>query len=191
MEKMNPFHKKMLIIIAAATAALVVFMLFVYVPGKNTIARMKAELRETEDKIRDIETLFGKSKTIAETFELLDKRRQELDAKFPQKEEETLRIITDYARKMNIEVTSIKPQAKTAVACDDGRIVSVDGRTCQKTFVTIEMKCLYQDLVRYCEVWRRDSPAFVSVEGLKIARARSDKPGLLDVTLELNLYMLS
>lgn len=187
---LSPSQKKIIIISLVVVLAFLFFLLFIYLPTKNTVLKIKSELFDKERQIQEIETMLGDAKSLDEGIRLLKERHQRINKKFPQKEEEGIKILSDFARKLNIQILSIEPKPKQEFLDENNNKVTIEGMTCQSLLVSIEMSCLYKDLVRYIQVLKESLPAFFTIETLKINK---DKSGTLrlNVKFDINLYILS
>lgn len=188
---LSPSQKKIVIISLIVIAVFLIFWLFIYSPTKFTVQRYKSELISQESQIEEIEAVIGEAKTMDEGIRLLKARYQELNNKFPQGGEDSLRILSDIAKKLNIELISIRPQPKREFLDENNQKVEIEGATCLIIFVSIEMKCFYKDLVKYIQTLKESSGlTFVTFEKLRISKDKSGTPKL-NITLNLNLYLLS
>lgn len=188
---LSPSQKKIVIISLIVIAVFLIFWLFIYLPTKFTVQRYKSELISVESQIKEIEAVIGEAKTRDEGIRLLKARYQELNNKFPQGEEDSLRMLSDFAKKLNIELISIRPQPKREFLDGNNQKVEIEGMTCLIIFVSIEMKCFYKDLVKYIQTLKESSGlTFVTFEKLRISKDKSGTPKL-NITLDLNLYLLS
>ncbi len=165
-----------------------IFIFFIYLPSSNRVAQIKKELSTVESQISEIEATISQSKSMDEGISLLRERFRELNNKFPPKEQEAIKAISGLARKLNIEIISIRPQPKKDFFDENNNNVEIDGKTCQSIFVSIEMSCFYKDLVRYIHSLKEDLPAFVSIQNLLVNKSGTSK---LNVILDINLYLLS
>lgn len=152
--------------------------------------KIKSELFNKEKQIQDIETTIGKDKTLEKGIELLQVSRRRLNNKFPPKEEGGLEMLSDFAKKLNIEFISIEPKPKQAFLDENGSKVELEGKSCQGVLVAIEIKCLYKELVKYIQLLKESLPAFVTIETLRVNKDKSGMPKL-NVILNLNLYILA
>ncbi|MCM8779949.1 MAG: hypothetical protein NC914_02235 [Candidatus Omnitrophica bacterium] len=150
---------------------------------------IRPEVYALESRLRAVENVLSLAKTPEAGARLLRNRFQELNAKFFQKQERSLELLSDLGRRANIEIISIKPQAKTTLLDEFGSKVEYSGQVFQVVPVTIEMKCFYKDLVRYLQLLYSNLPNIVTVEKLKINRAMPKSPRL-NAVLEINLYAL-
>lgn len=182
-------QKKILAVGAIILGVFAIFFILIYIPSRNAFKKIQAELSLTEKQIKDIDSIIGQTKSIDQAIIVLKDKLEYLNNKFPQKEEESIRMFSDLGKKYNIEIKHIKPQPKKPVVDEEGKELKISGRACQSILVSIEMRCLYKDLVLYAESLRKELPAFASIENLEIIKD-SEGLGKLDVTVDLNLYFL-
>ena len=57
---------------------------------------------------------------------------KKLDEKFPSKEEESLRALSDIANRLGVQIIAIKPGQKNSFLDADKKPVKLAGRVCQK-----------------------------------------------------------
>ena len=115
-------------IIITSSVILLVFLLlwvFLYFPSSKEIASLKNELVSTEQQIQGIEILLSGSQSRDEAIRLLKQRQLYLSNKFPRQEEDSLRIIPEVARKMNIEVVSLQPGTRVEFLDENGKQVII------------------------------------------------------------------
>ena len=163
--------------------------LYLYLPSERELVGLKSRFVAVDNQIQQIENALGKSQTRGENIKLLKEKYKQLNNRFPQKEEEGLRIIMDSARKMNMEIVSIRPQLKTALLDEDNRKIEIEGKTCHKVSVFVSMRGSYEHLIEYIENLEDSLPVFVNIERLKINKDNSSIVNL-NINLELNLYLL-
>lgn len=187
--KRKHLSTKQTIIACVGFLAFLIFAFF-HLPGQNTLSRVKSESLKIEAQIQGIEAMIGKGESMAAGMQFLIERYQELNNQFPQKEEESIRMLSRLSRELNIKLISLKPQPKVVFLDQNKQAVEIEGKTCQKVYVSLEMKCFYKDLVKYITSLKRDLPAFVTVEKLRISKSTSATPRL-NVILDINLYFLS
>ncbi len=189
MKSISSSQKNMILTIMLTAVVSVLFFLFVYSPAKTTVNRIKQEIFEVNAQIQKIESIVVKSKTRQEGIRLLEQKYHELNAKFPRKEEETLKMFADLALAANMEIISIRPEAKTPLLDAGSHVVEIDGKACQKVFVSIELEGGYQNLVKYLESLKKTLPAFINIEKLRVVK-NSTETVKVSVTLEVSFYLL-
>ena len=193
MGKITGTQKKIIIVSAVVLVAFLFTWLFVYQPARNKVARIKTELENVNSQIERIEGLVEEGKPIGEEIDKLQKEFDALSAKFPRKEEEALRLVSGFARKLGIEVVSIKPQPKRLFAGKEEHAIEFEGKKCQRVFVFVKMKCNYKQLVEYIDMLKGSLPAFVCVESINASKEKIEgaKTPRLKTELGLSLYLLS
>lgn len=190
METIPKSQKKIIVISFSGVLVFLILWFFIYLPSKNSISKIKSEVFTLEGGVKRVEKIMDKSRTIEEAIKTLEERGQELKNKFFQKEEESLRMLSVFAKGLNIELISLKPLAKQVFLDADNREIKIEGRACQVIPVSLEMRCFYKYLIKYLDTLNKKLPAFITIERLNINR---EKPGVsrLNILLELNLYLLS
>ena len=187
-EKISQAQKKIILDLAVALAALLIFLLLAYLPSRKAVRMMASQLEDAEKQINEIEAILGSSKSMDEGMQLLRQRFQKIDARFSLKQEDSLRLLSEGARRFNVEIISVKPQAKTAFLDEKNNELSIEGKACMRLPVSLEMRSSYKDLVRYLRYLRDSYPALTAIERL---RAAKDQSGLsrLNVSLDIELYL--
>ena len=189
-KKISPAQKTIIITSLIIVFVFLLFWFLIYLPSKREVTRIKSELSNLEYQIRQIEAITSEVTLTDEGIRMIRAQYERLNNKFPQKEERSIGTLSDIASNLNIELVSIKPQFKTVFLDRNKKEIKIEGRVCQRVYVTIEMKGLYKDLVKYIQTLKESLPAFISIEKLKIVKDRLQAPRL-NVILEFNLFLLS
>ncbi len=113
-----------------------------------------------------------------------------LSNKFPPKEEESLKLITDIARKMNINVISLQPGSKAELLDAAGKQIFIENMGADYLPIMVELSCYFKDLVKYVVELRAALPAFTSINSLEIKK-EGQLTGKIRVNIEFNLYLLN
>ncbi len=165
------------------------FWVFLYFPSSKEIAGLKNEFILTQQQIQGIEMLLSGSQSRDEAIRILKARQLYLSNKLPQQEEESLRLIPEIARKMNINVVSLQPGSRSEFLDEAGKQVIIDGRTANYLPITLEVVCFYKDMVNYLTELKNILPAFISVVSLNIGKD-NQLNGKVHSTIGFNLYLL-
>jgi len=182
-------QKKIIIISLSVLFIFFLFWVFLYMPASKDIVTLKNELISTEQQIQRIELLLAGSQSRDETIRLLEQRKQYLSNKFPQKEEESLRLIPEIARKMNITVVSLQPGSRTELLDNTGKQIIIENKVANYLPISLEIICYFKDLVRYALELKAVLPAFTSINSLDIKK-EDQSSGKIRVNIEFNLYLL-
>lgn len=184
-------EKKKLILAALVVAAVFVsFGLFVIRPRLEHLENVKSQFRDTQQQIEDVESKLTAGRTLEQYISALYKEAQALDRSFPAREDETIGKISDMARRSNIEILSVKSQLKEQYFDNDQQEVAVQGKKCRTVAVAMQLRGSYKDVIIYLEALKRSLPAYFTVEKLDIQKS-GPTPPLLNVSFEINLYLLS
>lgn len=182
-------QKKIMIISLSVLFVFLLFWVFLFLPANSQIARLKNELISTEKQIQGIEILLMGSQSRDEAIRSLEQKHQYLSNKFPQHEEESLRLIPELARKMNIEVISMQPGSRAELLDAAGKQIVIDGKVAKYLPITLQVSCYFKDLVKYALELKEALPAFVSLNSLEINK-EGQPSGKIQATIEFNLYLL-
>ncbi len=182
-------QKKIIIISASGLFVFLLFWVFFYFPSSKEIANLKNELTLKQQQIQGIEMLLAGAQGRDEAIHLLKQKQEYLSNKFPQKEEESLRLISEVARKMNIDVVSLQPGLRAEFLDESGKQVIIDAKTASYLPITMEVVCFYKDLAGYLMELKGALPAFVSVISVNVKK--DDQPnGKVRAIAGFNLYLL-
>ena len=190
MKDISPSQKKMVGIAAVVMLLAVLTGVFIYAPTLRKVGLLKNELMVAQNQIEQIEAAVGGGPSIAEGIKLLKDRHSKLDMKFPSREEEALRLVSEFARARGISIISMKSRPKTEFLDVENKSVGMEEKICRILPVSIELTSSYKDLGQYIEILNESLPAYVTIEKLKI-RKESGTASDLRIILELNLYLLS
>jgi Tfp pilus assembly protein PilO len=181
-------QKKIVLVVLTAIAVFFILWLFAYFSLRAKIKAASALLEGAEKQIQETESLVADAKSIDEGLLALRQRLQELNSKFPQKEEESLKILSDLARENNIEVRTLRPQSKTqAIQGQEG--IGADGKALWRVLISLEMSASYKDLVAYLDSLKESLNAYFTIEKLEMRKAEGG--GKLGINMDINLYLLS
>ena len=174
---------------AAVLFIFLLFWVFLYFPSSKEITRLKKELNSTEQQIQGIEMFLSGSQNRDEAIRLLKARQLYLSNKFPQTEEDSLRLIPEVARKMGINVVSLQPGSITEFVDESGKRIIIDGKRASYLPITMEVVCFYKNLVGYLTELKDILPAFISVVSLNAVKEKQLN-GKVRSTIGFNLYLL-
>ncbi|MEI6631759.1 MAG: hypothetical protein WCL25_03995 [bacterium] len=190
LDKISPAQKKIILEVAVALAAFLLFLLLAYLPSRKTVKTMTSELENAERQIQQIEAMLGSARSMDEGIQLLNKRFQQLDSKFSLGEEDSVRLLSEMARKLNVDLISIKPQRKTSFVDENNQAITVAGKSCQRILISLEMRCSYKDLVKYIRYLRESYPVLAGIERLRITKDQSG-PLKLNVSFDAEIYLFN
>ncbi len=181
---------RMIVKPAVIIGAFVVFYFFIQSPRQSRLRQLQVEFYGAQAQIEQIEKVVAQGHALEEGIRLFQQNRKYIDAKFPAKEEEGLKGLSDIARSFAMEVFSLKSSPKMPFLSQSQEKVEIDGKTCYRVYVSMEMKGNYAQLIQYIMSLKESLPAYISVEKLRVIRdsAGSNK---LSIFIDFHLYLLS
>jgi len=182
-------QKNIIIMSAAGVFVFLLLWVFLYFPSSKEIGSLRNELISTDQQIQGIEILLSGSQSRDEAIRILKQKQLYLSNKFPRQEEDSLRIIPEVARKMNIEVISLQPGTRVEFLDENGKQVIIDGKTANYLPITLEAAGFYKDMISYLIELKKILPAFASVVNLNV-RKDEQLNGKVRSTIVFNLYLL-
>lgn len=180
-------HEAAIITMAAIVILfIIIFWLSVYSPAKKRMNDLKNQFNTLESEMKKIEAMAEGGKSLDTAYTEFYRRLTALDAKIPREERTTLGDLSAQADKMNIEVSSIRPERVK----ESGLPVKIEARDVKAMPISMHIICDYITLGEYLNALRDTLPALISVDLLTINGPPS-KGGRLDITLNLTLYLLT
>ncbi len=192
MRELIDTQKKIGISIAVLVLVLLCAWLFLYRPTASKLKELKTRFHDIEAAIRQIESIASRGKDLKDSIMDLEETRSRLKQKFPAKEEESLRILSQLARDNDIEVIRFKPQSKKLFrsAGDRQGDAVIEGKTCRQLSVVLELRSTYHDLLHYIDALKSSGAAFFVVRKMELRKNYTDSR-LLSVGCTIDFYYLS
>lgn len=183
-------QKKILLIVGIVVLIFILFILFAYLPLRSKQNRLKREINSIESDIEKIRKIAKDSSSIEGAIVVLKNKLESLNSKFPSREEYVLRMLSELAAKMNIEVSSMTPQKKKIVSEISSSSVRVRDASIQEMSVAMNFRTNYKTLADFLKILEEDFPVSLRVESVRMSH-RSNTTATLDVNLELDAYLIS
>ncbi len=187
---LTPSQRKIFILAILLGVVFFLVWIFIVIPRQITLSRMKEELKSIQNQILEIESIVPKDAKIDQVIRAFDEEKQRLVSKFPNRDEEGIKMLSDYARKFNIEIVSLRSQTKVLFFDRDQKKVEIEGKNCYQVLVSIELKSQFKNLVQYLQDLKKTFPRYITLEKVKINKDFSS-PNSLYVTVDLYLYLLT
>lgn len=183
-------EKRVLIITAVCISAITIFWAFISFPAGKKLRMLRTELNSVKQEIADIESRAGKKvKDIAELVDPIQKAFNAIIQKFPNGEEDSLKLLSSTATRLGIEINYMRPQQKSAYVNSQGNPAFIDGKQCFCIPISIEMMGLYKNIGEYMRWLRKSSPSLIKITDIVIKRDESRMPQL-KVNIEAVIYVL-
>ncbi len=183
-------QKKIIFIALIIAIASLGLWFIIYLPAKTTLRQTQDEFLKAEGQIKEIEAIVRRANTAVEAMKLLKEKYRRLDNKFSSRQEEALKILSEPARRVNVEIISVNPKPQAVFVDKENQKISIDGKTCRVVPVSMEIRCFYKDLVKYIDALNQAPPVYITAQKI-LTKREGPVTAMLDIKLELNLYYLS
>ncbi len=186
-------QKKVLKYVAAGTTTLVLFWVFVYLPNRNQMQQIQLNLAGTEKQLNSIKNIdeikntASKGYTYTESIENLKNELVACSKSIPTAEEDSLQYLSASAQKLNLEILSIRPDAKELLLDENKNKVKIAGLDCCRLSVKLSLKGSYMNIAKYIETLTKNAPSLLSVENLKITGLTMTDSLMVD--MDLTIYL--
>ena len=187
---MNFQENKNLIALAAAAVILGVGWGFL-VPGIRAQDRLKVQLQDLESQVSELKALNAQKSSSASVKPLRGPGAEQ-GTRFPESEKESLRLIAELARKMNVDVISMQSQPRLEWQAKKGKGADILGRKIYRVPVSLNLAARYEDFVRYLETLKKLSASYVAFSkvNMKYKTVKDNtKPHHVDIKLDLDVFI--
>lgn len=182
-------QKKIAAIGGMVALTFIIATIYVYLPLRRHFLELKAKLYVVENEINQIKKAGGEGKSLEEAIAFLKERYDVMSNKFPEKEEVVLRELSNLAARLEMDVSSVRPQRKRIVQDLNDVLIRIEGCYVQEMPISMSLKTYYKTLGEYLKILNTDFPIFVRVDGISMMKA--DKAtGLLNVELNIDTYLI-
>lgn len=183
-------QKKILEIVVIIAAAFALFVIFIYLPLRREFVKVKGEFQTTETEVNQIRKMAGGKKSLEETILSLRSRLDSLDKKFPKEDEVVLRELSSLLARLNIEVTSFRPERKSVITdMENAPLPAIKGCSIQEMPILLSLKTSYKKAGEFFRALKQDFPIYVRVNSIRIKKIQ-DKSELLDIDIDLDTYLV-
>ena len=157
------------------------FWFFVYGPQNKKLSSMKEELAYIESQIAEIKEIT-KGRELTEIVGDFNDQLAKSASFLILKDKEIIYNLSQEARKLNIEVSSIMPSNKQLL---EDKVTGID---IEELPISMKLVCEFRDLGMYLEILRNNFPVLAVVKRLDI-RGQGEKEPILDVDLQISAYL--
>jgi superfamily II RNA helicase len=190
MFKLSLIEKKLAIAAFLTAMVLVIFVLCVLLPAQRSLQRARRNLAALEQEIRKAEEVLSQEENSAEGLKTLEVKLRQIDSRFASSDEDALKALSEAMRRFNLEVVLLEPAQKAVYLNRRNQEVTLDGKTCYKLGVSLQLNSGYKELVNFLSALKQELPIFATIEKIKIIKAQGAAQPNLNIGLELTLYLL-
>ena len=181
---------KIIIVAVAIVVTFIIIWMYIYIPVKSDFKKISKELVTVNERIRKVEGYIPQGETTQEQIAKLKEDFDLLSQKVPEEEGESLKMLMDFIRALNIQVDSTKSSNRKLLLDERNAKMVIDNKSVEMLLISIKLRSTYKQLVELIAMLRKSIPAYMSVQRLVID-ASKDGSDKLDATLDLNLYLLT
>ncbi len=188
-------QKKILFYAVIGAVVLFLFWIFLYLPSRREAQEFQFRLEKVEKQLNNVKEIeevkeaIAKGYTYTQTMEDFKSQLAALMGSIATEEETSLDYISSSARKLNLEILSIKPVAKKLLLDKNEKRIKITGADCLRLPVNLRLKGNYKAIGKYIESLRKDSPSLTTIENLEINKR--GKSNILMGNINLMIYLRS
>lgn len=192
MLEINKRQKKILLLAGIIALTFVISIIFIYLPAHRQLKQLKQQFSRLDQEAKQLKRSFGEERSLEDVIISLDKRRNVLDQKFPDKEEVVFRDISTLATSMGIEISSMRSQGKKTLKEMRGAQIAIKDSVIQEMWISIDLTTTYKKLGEFLAVLKEGFPVFIRIESVQMTNTSSDKNSAsLKVSISLVTYLIS
>lgn len=185
--KIPKYNRRIIIAGGLVFLVVLIFLFLIYLPKWKELVRLKEELSIVESKIEKTGVSEGGMEWLEVAILRLNEELKKFEKKLPDKEESTLREISNTASQMGIEVLSITPsKSKTSSLSGDIR-----GCELRELKISMQLKAPFRVFGEYLRVLENRFPTAIRINNFILKKdGRENSPMRLSISLEITMYML-
>lgn len=188
-------QKKMFLYVVVGVLVILILWGLVYLPSRKQMQGLQAQLdkvNEQLDKVKMIEEVqeaISTGYTYTQSIESLKGELAALSKDIATEEETSLEYLSSSARRLNLEVLSVKPASKEPLLDENKNLIKIADNDCFQLPVQLKLKGSYTAIGNYIESLRKDALSLIAVENLKINKF--GKQDILNADVDLTIYLRS
>lgn len=184
--KISKYQQKVFIYIAIVFVIFTLFWRLFYIPKKVQLSKIRQEIVSINQKNEEIESIVKLRGNLPDGLIQIKKELVDYRKMIP-KEIQTsslMKLLTQAANELNIEVNSIKPGSHVLFLDTEGNKTYIEGRVCHKVPIEMKFKCKYKVLGDYLHMLFNETDYIYTIEEFVIEKKdRQDE----NVTVKLNM----
>ena len=188
---MTKRQQKILIIAGAFILAVVVFLVFIYIPSNRRLDDLKIQYQTIQSDMEDFKKSVGTGRPLEQSIILFRNNLEALNKKFPDKEEVIIKELSALAKNMNIEITAMNPAAKKPFTTGDGQAPAIKGIDVKVMPISLTIRTSYKKIGEFLKALKENFAVFIEIENVTLSKSSGEKEvNVLNVRLELNTYLM-
>lgn len=176
--------------VAVIGGAFLLFIFLLYIPTLHGLSSMRGDYDRISSEIAQMKNMDGGGKSLEETIAKLNKRLDVLNSMFPSKEEGVLRLLSQTASNLKINVTSMTPEKRHIVQEIGGASVNIKECAIQEMGIKMSVKSDYKAFEEFVRTVREDFPVYVKFDSVRMEKTSNDKHPVLNIDVEMHTYLI-
>lgn len=181
MARLTKAQKNIILLSILAVIFLLCFWIFVYLPQQKRLSSIHKEISYIDTQIAQINEMTGGS-DLTEALSDFNARIRDMSAIFSSNDEEVIGSLSKEAKKLKIEIESIKPLEKQPVKDLDPSL------NIEELPIAMQLSCEFKDLANYLKILREEFPVLIKMKRLEVKGGGEGKD-LLSVNLDISAYL--
>lgn len=181
---------KILILGSIAAFTFAIFIYFIYVPATKKLAKLKHDYASTQAELADLKKMIGEDKPLEQAILYLREKLKTYERKFPEKDEDVLRLLSAQAEKGGVDILSMTPGKKRPIKDVGGVSISVKDYTVEEMQISLNVKAQYKKLGEFLKTLKEDIPIFIRVGDVTMSSSGDKTNETLSISLSLTAYLL-
>ena len=191
MKNIMPKDKKKLAYEIAIGAALILFIIFVYMPQHHKVSKLKSQSKETEKQIEMSKAMLGDLNKLGHVLAQMQQELAAFEKRIPDTKHMShiLSEVPTMAKASNIEVISIKPQKPVQLLDKDRQPLTLNEMPLMKIEVDLGLRASYRDLAEYIKKIQESLKILATINEITVSKGEGVEP-LLEANLILTAYVI-
>jgi len=181
MARLTKAQKSIILLSILLAVFLLCIWFFVYLPQQKKLSSIEKELSSIDMQIAQINEMAGGG-DLTEALSNFNKQVKDMSAIFSSTDEEVIGNLSKEAKKLKIEIESIKPLAKQSI---ENPSLPLE---IEELPIAMQLSCEFKDLANYLKILREEFSALIKVKKLEIKGGGEGKD-LLSVNLEISAFL--
>jgi len=184
-------EKRMTIIGIAAVTALLLFLVFVYIPKHRSVANLNVEIKSINKQIAATEEMAGDIRSLGIIIAGMQGEVDSFESRLPTSEETSaiLSECSNIARECSIEVVSIISEDPKLFVGAEGEEFIFGERPLSSLQVAFKLRGTYKHLAEYIRGLRESPNILATLDEIEIERDEDILPRL-DAELMITVYVV-
>ncbi len=162
---------------AIAAGALVLLGFLLLFPAAMRMKRLDRELAAAAGEIAGVEAVFGGAESLGREVFRIQQELAGVEKKVYSREKPAgiVNLISAEARRMNVEIVSLRPEEPKTALDEKGNPLTLDGRAARILPLRLELEGTYENLGDYLAGLEQKLPVLFTIDGLTLEMKNAEE----------------